>query len=64
MNHRVFVHLEGQLWVGVEWLSERGPLTRDMEYVTLPMERLNFEVCITLPDGRILCDFGPDHAHG
>jgi len=63
MFHRVFAHLQGPLWMGVEWMAERQPITSELEYVTLPMVNPSHEVCITLPDGRILCDFGPDHVH-
>ena len=62
MNHRVYAHYDGPLWVGVAWLGKQAELTRDMEYVTLQVVS-GGEACLTLPDGRILCDFGPEHDH-
>lgn len=60
--HRVFAHFGGNLWVGVSWLAQRRELTGRDEYVTLPVAR-QADVCLTLPDGRILCDYGPEHLH-
>lgn len=60
--HRVFAHYKDELWVGAAWLAERGPLTSDYEYTVLPVARQG-AVCITLPDGRVLCDYGPKHDH-
>ena len=59
---RVYAHLTDSLWVGVAWLAQRTRLTREMEYVTFQPD-VTGPVCVTLEDGRILCDFGPDHEH-
>lgn len=61
--NRVFAHVEDRLWVGVPWLAERIDLEPEFEYVVLPVAQPG-AVCLTLPDKRILCDFGPDHDHG
>lgn len=60
--HRVFAHYHGPLWVGVAWLERHGGVTRDNEFTVLPVARQGF-VCLTLDDGRVLCDYGPEHVH-
>lgn len=60
--HRVFARLDDELWVGVAWLERNGGVTRHQEFTVLPVARQG-EVCLTLPDRRILCDFGPEHEH-
>lgn len=62
MNHRVYAQYDDDLWVGVSWLAERTTLTTRMQYVTLTVVDSE-PVCLTLPDGRTLCDFGPEHDH-
>lgn len=61
--HRVYARFDDSLWVGVNWLARRRPLTSEDEYVVLPMAQRH-DVCLTLPDGRTLCDYGPEHEHG
>jgi hypothetical protein len=61
--HRVFAHYDDELWVGVAWLAKRASLKPDMKYVTLPVAQQK-DVCLALPDGRVLCDYGPGHVHG
>lgn len=63
MFHRVFAHLQGDIWMGVEWMAERQPITPELDYVTLALVNPSHQVCITLPDGKVLCDFSPDHDH-
>lgn len=60
--HRVFAHYEGCLWVGVAWLERHRGVKRDEEFTVLPVARQGL-VCLTLPDERILCDYGPEHDH-
>lgn len=59
----VFTRWKGDLWVGVRAAHERlGELSRDREYTVLPCASMA-PVCVTLDDGRVLCDFGPEHDH-
>lgn len=60
--HLVFAQWSEGLWIGVAEYARRRPLTRDLDYVVLPSTSRS-EVCLTLPDGRILCDYGPEHEH-
>lgn len=61
--HRVYAQWDEHLWLGVSEYAKRRELTRDVSYVTLPVGS-NAETCLTLPDGRVLCDYGPEHEHG
>jgi hypothetical protein len=60
---RVYVRLDDTLWVGVKWLGQQRPLTNEDQYVTLEVHS-DGEACLTLPDGRVLCDYGAEHEHG
>ena len=60
--HRVFTRYDENLWVGASWFARYAPLTNDLEYTVLPVTSQR-EVCMTLPDGRVLCDYGPEHRH-
>lgn len=63
MFHRVFTRWDESLWVGVRWAAEHGiELTRELTYQTLEVANPG-EVCVTLPDGVILCDYGVEHVH-
>lgn len=62
MFHRVYVQWDGPLWIGAAEYARRRPLTAALPQVTLPQEQ-RMPVCLTLPDGRILCDYGPEHEH-
>jgi hypothetical protein len=46
----------------VRWFAQRTALTTDLEYCVLPVTA-HRDVCLTLPDGRTLCDYGPRHDH-
>lgn len=61
-HHRVYARFDETLWVGVRWLAQRQELRPEDEYATLSVST-NRELCLTLPDGRTLCDFGPSHEH-
>jgi hypothetical protein len=60
--HRVFTHWTDDLWVGVNWAVRHAKLTNENRYVTLTV-REQSDVCLKLPDGRTLCDYGPEHDH-
>lgn len=60
--HRVFVHHRDLLWVGVAWKERHGGVRPGQEFTVLPVARQGL-VCLTLPDGRILCDHGAEHDH-
>ena len=60
--HRVFTRWDDSVWVGVSWYAQQGELTNELEYTVLPVARQG-DVCMTLPDERILCDYGPEHDH-
>ena len=60
--HRVYARWDEGLWLGVAAYAKRKELTRDLEYVTLPVNRQT-EVCFVLPSGERMCDFGPEHEH-
>lgn len=60
--HRVFTHWEDDLWVGVNWAARYVKLTSQHQYVTLNVAQQR-DVCLTMPDGRTLCDYGPEHDH-
>jgi hypothetical protein len=60
--HRVYARYDETLWIGVRWFAQRTALTTDLEYCVLPVTA-HRDVCLTLPDGRTLCDYGPRHDH-
>jgi hypothetical protein len=60
--HRVFTHWTDDLWVGVNWAVRHAKLTPANKYVTVSVAAQK-DICLVLPDGRIVCDYGPDHLH-
>ena len=63
--HRVYVE-DGEVWTLASVYARRAPLPTDarrmvvFETIRPPHAE---EVCVLLDDGRLLCDFGPTHAH-
>ena len=60
--HRVYARWDESLWLGISEYLKRRELTSDTTYATLPLNRPG-GVCLRLPDGVRLCDFGPEHDH-
>ena len=60
--HRVFTQWDETLWVGVSWFGKRHKLTTSLPYTTLTVAQQG-EVCLTMPNGVTLCDYGPEHDH-